>query len=77
MNNVQGEELGELVKKLMNDPQVAEIVRNLRESGAADEAKKAADAALTEQAAQTCWGRSRERRPPGRRRKTGTAFSRR
>ena len=26
----------------MNDPQVAEIVRNLRESGAADEAKKAA-----------------------------------
>ena len=53
MNNVQGEELGELVKKLMNDPQVAEIVRNLRESGAADEAKKAAGAALTEQAAQT------------------------
>ena len=53
MNNVQGEELGELVKKLMTDPQVAEIVRNLRESGAADEAKKAAGAALTEQAAQT------------------------
>ena len=53
MNNAQGEELGEIVKKLMNDPQVAEIVRNLKESGAADEAKKAAEAALTAQTPQT------------------------
>ncbi len=53
MNNAQSEELGELVKKLMNDPQVAEIVKSLKESGAAEEAKEAAEAALNSSSAQT------------------------
>lgn len=46
MNDIRGEELGELVKKLMNDPQVADLVNNLKEGAAADGAKETAEAAL-------------------------------
>lgn len=52
MNNIQGEELSELVKKLMNDPQVADIVNNLKENVTSGEAREAADAALKSSAAQ-------------------------